>query len=228
MRVLIVPEFYRPDDLTANGTVSDVVGWVHDWLDRDSRLHIYMLFPPYETMGWEPEPNLEDHEQVTLIGAEPPLSGLDRREPFTETGYSAEQLQALRREIYDQDGYVDVIIDQLRSGRETLYKWLLESVDQWAATVQPFDIVANVHDLQLPRKYRYCSYRNEFQIRLEAAAVAFADGVWFTAGVDADGFRNQVDFLADELVERTLEDAVVARSPISFDRFEERYAYEPE
>ena len=228
MRVLVIPEFYRPDDATANGTVNDAVAWIEEWLDRGRRLHVYLLVPPRESAAYDPGSLLGDHDRVTLIEAEFPLSNLDDRNPFTEMGYSSAQLQAIRREIYETGAYVDVVVDQLRSGRETLYKWLLESVDQWAASVQPFDVVGNVHDLQVPRKYRYCSYRNDFQFRLESAAVAFADGVWFTAGVDANGFREHVDFLADDVVEQTLEDAIVAGSPIPFDRYDEEYADEPE
>lgn len=41
MRVLLVPEVYRRDDLSANGTVTDAVTWVGDWLDRDPSLHVY-------------------------------------------------------------------------------------------------------------------------------------------------------------------------------------------
>ena len=228
MRVLVVPEFYRPDDATANGTVSDAVAWIREWLERDPRLHVYLLAPPRETTGYDPSVLLGDRERVTLLEADPPLSDLEDHNLFTETGYSAAQLRALRQEIYGSGGYVDVVVDQLRNGREMLNKWLLESVDQWAAQVQPFDVVANVHDLQVPKKYGYCSYRNEFQFQMEAAAAAFADGVWFTAGVDADAFRDQVDFLADDLVEQTLESAVVAGSPVDFDRFEEAYADEPQ
>lgn len=228
MRVLVVPEFYRPEDATANGTVNDAVAWIEEWLDRDRRLHVYLLVPPPESATYDPSSLLGDRDRITLIEAELPLSDLDDRDPFTEMGYSSAQLQAIRQEIYEAGAYVDVVVDQLRIGRETLYKWLLESVDQWAASVQPFDVVANVHDLQVPRKYRYCSYRNDFQFQLEAGAVAFADGVWFTAGVDADGFREHVDFLADDVVERTLEDAVVAGSPIPFDRYDEDYADDPE
>ena len=227
MRVLVVPEFYRPDDASANGTVNDAVAWIREWLDRDPRLHVYLLVPPQETEGGVTELGFRDRDRVTIIEAEPSLADLDFREPFTETGYSAAQLRALRQEIFDQGAYFDVVVDQLRSGRETLYKWLLESTDQWAAQVRPFDVVANVHDLQVPRKYRYCSYRNAFQFRMEAASLTFADGAWFTAGVDADAFREHADFLADDVVEETLEDAVVAGSPVDFERFDECYADEP-
>ncbi|QLG60421.1 glycosyltransferase family protein [Halorarum salinum] len=227
MRVLVVPEFYRPDDASANGTVSDAVAWIREWLDRDPRMHVYVLAPPRESAGYEPADLLGDRGRVTLVEAEPPLSDLDRREPCTETGYSAAQLRAIRRRVFDVDAYVDVVVDQLRTGRTTLYKWLLDHSDQWAAAVRPFDVVANVHDLQLPFKHRYCSYRNGFQFRMEAAAAAFADGVWFTAGVDADGFRERATFLADDVVESAAGDAVVAGSPIRFDRFDERYADEP-
>ncbi len=236
MRVLVVPEFYRPDDATANGTVNDAVAWVRSWLDRDPTLHVYLLAPPAEavetagaaeTAGYDPDDLLGNRERVTLIQADPPLSDLDRRAPFTENGYSAAQLATIAERVFEAGAYLDVVVDQLRVGRETLYKWLLDHSDQWAAEVRPFDVVANVHDLQVPRKHRYCSYRNAFQFRAEAAAAAFADGAWFTAGVDAERFREEADFLADEVIEATLEDAVVAGSPVDFDRFEQSYANEP-
>lgn len=45
MRVLVVPEFYRSGDPTANGTVSDATAWIREWLDRDRTLHVYVLAP---------------------------------------------------------------------------------------------------------------------------------------------------------------------------------------
>ena len=54
MRALLVPEIYRRDDLSTNGTVTDAVIWVDDWLERDSRLHVYWLLPPRETADYAP------------------------------------------------------------------------------------------------------------------------------------------------------------------------------
>jgi hypothetical protein len=34
MRVLLVPEVYRPSDATAAGTLRDAVSWVDQWLER--------------------------------------------------------------------------------------------------------------------------------------------------------------------------------------------------
>jgi len=228
MRVLVVPEYYREQDPTASGTVNDARAWLREWLELDETIHVYLLAPPSDAGRYRPETLFGDHERVTLLSAEPPLSTLQRREPFTETGYSAQQLRAIRREIHGRDAYVDVVIDQLRDGRTVLSKWLLDASDQWAAEVRPFDVVANVHDLQVPRKYRYCSYRDRFQFQMEAASAAFADGVWFTAGVDRDSFREAVGFLSEEVVQRAVGDALVAGSPIEFDRFEQAYADEPE
>ncbi|RBI62246.1 hypothetical protein DMJ13_10215 [halophilic archaeon] len=89
--------------------------------------------------------------------------------------------------------------------------------------------MANVHDLQVPFKFRYCRYRERLQMGMELAGAAFADGVWFTAGVDAAAFREHAaDLLAPALVEATLGEAVEAGSPIAFDEFEESYADRPE
>jgi hypothetical protein len=51
MRVLLVPELYRPDDATANGTLNDAVQLVEEWLDTDSNLHVYWLLAPPEECG---------------------------------------------------------------------------------------------------------------------------------------------------------------------------------
>ena len=229
MRVLVTPEVYRPADLTANGTVNDAVTWVGEWLARDSSLHVYWLLPPRDDANYDASYVHADRDRVTLIEAKPFMRGADRGGMFTEGGYSRDQLLALRREIHDAGGYVDVAVDGRRAGRTTLYKWLLDGVDQWAADVSPVDVVADVHDLQVPFKYRYCAYRNEFQWRMEAAAAVFADGVWFKAGADADQLRARApDFLDDDIVESALSDAVETGSPIDLSGFEESYADEPE
>lgn len=163
MRVLLIPEVYRRDDLSSNGTVSDTRMWVEQWLETDDRLHVYWLLPPRGAVNYDAEDVFADRERVTLIEAEPFDAGGDPS-IFTEGGYSAAQLTALKRTIFDSLGYVDAVVDQLRTGRTTLYKWLLQHTDQWAARVRPFDVIADIHDLQVPFKYRYCSYRNEFQM----------------------------------------------------------------
>lgn len=37
MRVLVIPEFYRRDDASANGTVNDVIAWMREWLTDGDR-----------------------------------------------------------------------------------------------------------------------------------------------------------------------------------------------
>ena len=230
MRVLLVPEVYRPGDATACGTVNDVATWIQEWLDRDDGLHVYVLMPPREAADYDAAYVHADRERVTLIEA-PTLAenlGGDDGSTFTEDGYTAAELSALHEAIYGAGGYVDVVVDQRRSGRFTLSKWLAEHVDQWAASVRPFDVVANVHDLQVPEKYRYCSYRDAFQARMETCGAVFADGIWFSAGVDARRLREcATDVLAPDVVEGALDEAVEIGSPIDFDGFEERYADEP-
>ena len=226
MRVLIVPELYRPDDRSANGTLEDAATWVRQWLDIDPTLHVYWLLPPEE--GSDPSTVSADRERVTPVEADPAFDGGAYEELFTESGYSPEQLGALRDAIFDRDAYVDVAVDQLRTGRSALYKWLLEHSDHWAAQVRPFDVIANVHDLQLPFKHRYCSYRNEFQWRMEAARAVFADGIWFKAGVDARHLRERAtEFLRPELVGEALDAAVETGSPIDFSAYEESYREAP-
>lgn len=228
MRVLLVPEVYRPDDATACGTLNDATAWVEQWLDRDDRLHVYWLLPPREAAGYDAAYVHADRDRVTLLEADPPMAGGDRRDLLTEDGYTAAELRALREAIHEPGAYVDVVVDQRRTGRATLYRWLLEPTDQWAARVRPFDVVANVHDLQVPEKYRFCSHRNEYQSVMEVCASAFADGVWFTAGVDARRFREYAGaFLDDGVVESALDGAVVTGSPIAFDAFDTTFADEP-
>ncbi|WP_247729034.1 hypothetical protein [Halovivax limisalsi] len=229
MRILLIPEVYRRDDLSANGTVNDAIAWVSAWLDRDPRVHVYWLLPPREAADYDAADVHADRERVTLLEAEPAGAELEPTAMFTEGGYSDAELQAIEREIYEPGGFVDVVVDGRRVGRRTLVKWLLERVDQWAARVRPFDVVANVHDLQIPRKYRYCSYRNAYQGRMELCEIALADGAWFTAPVDAREFREHAaDFLRPDVLEATLDRSRVIYSPVEFDRFEETYPDEPE
>ena len=228
MRVLLIPEVYRPGDATACGTLNDATAWVDRWLDRDDRAHVYWLLPPRGTADYDASYVRADRERVTLVEADPPMADADRRDLFTEDGYTAAELRALREAVHDPGGYLDVVVDQRRTGRAMLYRWLLEPTDQWAARVRPFDVVANVHDLQVPEKYRWCSHRNRYQSVMEACAAAFSDGIWFTAGVDARRFREYAEgFLDSEVVESALEEAVVTGSPVEFDGFESEFAAEP-
>lgn len=43
MRALVVPEFYRPEDPTANGMGNYVSFWKYEWLDCDPTLPDYLL-----------------------------------------------------------------------------------------------------------------------------------------------------------------------------------------
>ena len=246
MRVLLIPELYRPDDPTANGTLADAATWVRRWLELDDSLHVYWLVRP----DLPDEAILADGERVTAIRAEPfgpPDSAAsensdsaESEDPnstatadpdahlFTEGGYSWDELAALRREIFDRGAYLDVVVDQRRTGRFDLSKWLRRHTDHWAADVRPFDVIVNVHDLQVPFKYRYCSYREAFQSRMEIAGAVFADGIWFKAGADARQLRDHAtDYLRPAVVESALDDALETGSPIDFSQFEERYRDEP-
>lgn len=228
MRVLLVPELYRPRDATTCGTLRDAVAWVEQWLARDPSVHVYWLLPPRGDAGYARADVLADRERVTLLEAEPLGRGADR-DLLTDVGYTTAQLEAVREGIFDPGAYLDAVVDQLRSGRFHLYEWLLERTDQWAATVRPFDVIANVHDLQLPFKYRYCSHRNDYQMRMEHCAAAFADGRWFTADVDRQRFRERAGtFLRSDAVADAADDAVSIGSPIDVDAFEETYASEPQ
>ena len=227
MRVLLVPEVYRPGDATACGTVRDAIAWLGEWLDRDRTLHAYWLLPPRESAGYDRSDVLADRERVTLVEAESLGCG-EGRGLLTDVGYTPDQLDALEEAIFDEGAYLDVVVDQLRGGRFALHEWLLEHVDQWAASVRPFDVVANVHDLQVPFKYRYCSHRDRFQMRGELSGAAFADGRWFTAGVDRRAFREHASgVLSRGIVDDALADALTVGSPVDLDAFEEAYADEP-
>ncbi|GAA0683082.1 glycosyltransferase family 1 protein [Natronoarchaeum mannanilyticum] len=228
MRVLLIPEVYRPEDATSSGTVRDAASWVETWLAADDSLHVYWLLPPRERARYDHEDVLADNERVTLIEARPFMADDPDSDPFTEGGYSEAELGALREAIFDRNGYVDVVVDQRRTGRTELYKWLLEHADQWAARVRPFDVIANVHDIQFPFKYRWCSYRNRYQFLAELCGALFADGAWYTAGIDAAGALMAADRLFEpDVVRRAFSGSVIAGSPIEFGRYEERYADVP-
>ena len=229
MRVLIVPELYRPDDATANGTLNDAVVWVEEWLDIDPNLHVYWLLAPPEVANYDREYVHADRDRVTLVEAEPFMHGSDHQGAFTESGYGEAQLAALREATYDRLGYVDVVVDQLRRGRADLYKWLLSLDDHRVAHPSPVDVVVNVHDLQLPFKYANTGWRNEFQRETEISDAVLADGMWFKATVDVEGMREfGKEFMRDSVVEWALDDAVQTGSPIDFSQFDTVYADEPE
>ncbi|MFC4447856.1 hypothetical protein [Halorussus aquaticus] len=229
MRILIVPELYRPDDATANGTLNDAVVWVEQWLDIDPTLHVYWLLAPPEVADYDREYVLADRERVTLVEAEPFMHGRRHRNAFTESGYSEGQLEALAAATYDQLGYVDVVVDQLRRGRADLYKWLLALDGHRVGHPSPVDIVANVHDLQLPFKYANTGWRNEFQRETEIADAVLSDGMWFKAAIDVEGMREfGHEFMQESVVDRALDDAVLTGSPIDFSQFDAEYADDPE
>ncbi|WP_132057775.1 polysaccharide deacetylase family protein [Halorussus amylolyticus] len=228
MRVLIVPELYRPDDATANGTLNDAVVWVEEWLDIDPNIHVYWLLAPPEVANYDPEYVLADRDRVTLVAAEPFMHGRDHQGAFTESGYSETQFEALRDAIYDRLGYVDVVIDQLRRGRADLYKWLLALDGHRVEHPEPFDVVVNVHDLQLPFKYANTGWRNRFQRETEISDAVLADGMWFKADIDVEGMAEfGTEFMRESVVEWALDAAIRTGSPIDFSAFDEEYADEP-
>jgi hypothetical protein len=64
---------------------------------------------------------------------------------------------------------------------------------------------------------------------MATAASAFADGVWFTAGVDARRFREYADeFLDTSVVEATVDEAVEVGSPVAFDDYDAAFSPVPE
>lgn len=218
MRVLLIPEIYRQEQASACGTLNDAVTWVEEWLDRDPHIHVYWLLPPREVGGYEAGDVYAHHDRVTLLEASP-LAGPDRP-LLTEDGYSLEELETLKNGIFEPGAYIDVVVDQRRTGRATLSKWLLARTDHWAADVDPFDLVANVHDLQVPRKFRWCNHRDDYQMHHQLCAAAFADGIWFTAAVDRRRFRQHArGVLRQPVLERVLDRSVTIGSPIQFDAF---------
>lgn len=229
MRVLLVPELYRPTEATANGTLNDAVTWLEEWLRLDETLHAYWLLPPRETANYDASYVLADRERVTLIEAESFMSGHDDEYVFTESGYTRAQLEAISEHIYDRLGYVDIVVDQLRRGRADLYKWLLLRSGHRADQATPFSLIANVHDLQLPFKYEETGYRNEYQRQTEISNAVFSDGIWFKASVDMDGMRRYGrDFMQEDVLDEALESSVRTQSPIDFSRFTETYREAPE
>jgi len=229
MRVLVVPELYRPSDATANGTLNDAVVWVDEWLDLDPDLHVYWLLAPPDVANYDPEYVHADRDRVTLVAAEPFMHGRDHQSAFTESGYSEDQLAALREATYDRLGYVDVVVDQLRRGRADLRKWLLALDGHRVGQPWPVSVIANVHDLQLPFKYAATGWRDEFQRRTEVTDAVLSDGIWFKAGVDAEGLGEYGrEFLRESVVDAALDDAVHTGSPIDFSQFEAAFADDPE
>ncbi len=229
MRALLVPELYRPDAATANGTLNDLVTLAEEWLDRDPTLHLYWLLPPRDAANYDASYVLADRDRVTLIEAAPFMHGDELADAFSETGHSEAEFRALRREIHDVGGYVDVVVDQLVTGRYDLYKWLLELGGHRAADVRPVHLVGNVHDLRLPFKRHGAEYPDETPPKRELLSAFVADGLWFKAGVDADRMRSYGDgLLAESALSDLLSDAVETGSPIDFDAYDETYADEPE
>jgi hypothetical protein len=228
MRILVVPELYRPDDATANGTLNDAVALVEEWLDRDDSLHVYWLLAPPEVANYAPEYVHADRERVTLVEAEPFMHGHEHEDAFSETGSNEAQLRAIEAEIFDRGGYVDVVIDQQVTGRYDLYKWLHRLGGGREASVQPAELVGYVHDLRLPFKRHGREMPDDAATKAEMAATTYTDGLWFKAGVDADRLAEYGSaVLSEELLDELLADALETGSPLDFDQFTESYAEEP-
>ena len=228
MRVLIIPELYRRADASANATLNDAVTWVEQWLAIDDAMHVYWLLPHRGDTNYEREYVLADRDRVTLIEADTFMAGNEYEWLFTESGYSEDQLFALKREIYDELGYVDVVVDQLRQGRKDLYKWLLYLAGHRPTEAIPFDVIVNVHDLMLPVKYPGDGYRVNFHRQLEVTESVLAEGIWFKARLDADGLPVfGREFLRESVIDDALGSAVLTNSPIDFSAFVERYRDEP-
>ncbi|MFC4447860.1 hypothetical protein [Halorussus aquaticus] len=229
MRVLFVPELYRPDDATANGTLNDAVALVEQWLDIDPTLHVYWLLAPPETANYDREYVLADRERVTLVEAEPFMHGHEHEDAFSETGYTEAQFRAIEEAIFDASGYVDAAIDQQVTGRYDLSKWLHRLGGGPAAEVRPTEIVGYVHDLRLPFKRHGLEMPDDAPTKVELSAATYADGLWFKAGVDAERMREYgTAVLDDEFLDDVLDDALETGSPLDFDDFEESYADTPE
>ncbi|UPV74873.1 hypothetical protein M0R89_02095 [Halorussus limi] len=229
MRVLVVPELYRPDDATANGTLNDAVALVADWLDRDDGLHVYWLLSPPEVADYDPEYVHADRERVTLVEAEPFMHGHEHEDAFSETGYTEDQFRAIEAEIFDESGYVDVVVDQQVTGRYDLYKWLHRLGGGREAAVQPTELVGYVHDLRLPFKRHGREMPDGAATKAEMAAMTYTDGLWFKAGVDAERLGEYgTGVLGEELLNELVTDALETGSPLDFADFEERYADAPE
>lgn len=229
MRTLITPELYRPDDLTANGTVNDAVALVEQWLHVDNDFHLYWLLPPRRAANYDRADVLADRERVTLIEAPSFMAESEHRGTFPESGYSEAQLGAIKEAIYDRLGYVDAVVDQHVTGRYDLYKWLLNLGGHEAARTQPVDLIANVHDLRLPFKRHGARYPNNAAMKAELLAATVADGLWFKAGVDARRMREYgASILQEDLLDRMIDDALETGSPIDFGEYNEQYAEHPE
>ncbi|WP_435175531.1 glycosyltransferase family 1 protein [Halorussus sp. AFM4] len=229
MRVLLVPELYRPDDATANGTLNDAVALVEEWLAVDPNLHVYWLLAPPETANYDPEYVLADRDRVTLVEAEPFMHGHDHEDAFSETGYTEAQLRAVEEAVFEQTGYVDVAVDQQVTGRYDLAKWLDRLGGGREASVRPTDVVGYVHDLRLPFKRHGRELPDDKPMKAELSAAAVADGLWFKAGVDASRMREYgSSVLDDDFLDDLLGDALETGSPLDFEEFEESYAEDPE
>ncbi|WP_137285007.1 glycosyltransferase [Halorussus salinisoli] len=229
MRVLFVPELYRPDDATANGTLNDAVELVAEWLDIDPHLHVYWLLAPPEVADYDPEYVLADRDRVTLVGAEPFLHGHEHEDAFSETGYTEAQFRAVEEAIFDPTSYVDVAVDQQVTGRYDLYKWLHRLGGGPDAAVRPTELVGYVHDLRLPFKRHGRELPDDAPMKAELSAAAVADGLWFKAGVDAERMREYgTALLREEFLDDLLDGALETGSPLDFADFEEEYAAVPE
>ncbi|GAB3670342.1 glycosyltransferase family 1 protein [Halopiger thermotolerans] len=228
MRVLLLPELYRPDNALANGTLNDLRTLVDRWLAADPSLHVYWLLPPRGDADYEAADVLADRERVTLLEAPTFMDDHRLADSFVETGATEAQFRAIEEGIYEAGAYVDIVVDQRVTGRYDLYKWLLELGGYDAADVRPVRLIANVHDLRLPFKRHGREYPNDAPMKVEIGAASFADRLWFKAGVDAHRMREYGrEYFQEDLLDELLEDAVETGSPIDFSRFDETYAETP-
>lgn len=227
MRVLICPELYKTQSVTANGTASDIRYWIDWWLEHDENIHVYVLMPDKSDIPWEAEKMRGTEDRVTLLTAGRRRDGDGGLDTATE-GYSDAELRTIEEEVEDNWAYFDVVIDQNSYGRKMMWIFLNETFDTLKATVRPFDLVDYIHDVAAPYKYHAKRYRNEAPIVHDWTIMTYADRVWFKSPLDKkDTNKHMSDMFQFSEVGDVMDKSIVTQSPIDFDSLDESYSDEP-
>jgi len=223
VRVLVVPEIYKRNYLSANGNLKDVLSWIDDWIERDPTTHVYLMLPRRKDVEWDIDV-FENSPNVTVIATRRFLHGTKWGSFMSFGSWREEQLKQLDETISGNLGYVDAIIDQQPTGNVEIFKFWNENCDFRYAKVKPFDYIRCIHDLRVPYKAHGSLYRNDFDLLGEMLSTAYADGTWFQAGIDYDEFvqygKKHFQFA---LLDEVRDNAIHSLAPIEFEKYDEQY-----
>lgn len=228
MRILILPEIYNTDYLSANGTVADALEWIEAWAKIDPTTHVYLPLPPRTHVTWE-QSDLPPEQDCTVIEKRRFMEETDYEFYMVDGWYREEQLMALKRLVEEQHAYFDIVIDQQLAGRYQIWRFLHETIDYRFSNVRPFELIDFMHDFRAEFKGHGERYYNSSEPTQEISQTLYADGIWVKSWADAqlmmETAKDRFSYSAINDMDQKL---VRTNSPIDFTEFDESYNDRPQ